>query len=412
MKKLFLPLFTLLIFSFANAQTKVLFLGNSFTYTYDIPTLFEGLANSAGISVSVDERTTAGIAVYDQASQGLLGHINDSQSQSKISSQNWDYIVVQDNMGAWVANYITGTAGNANVTLANQIKANFNCTHIIYMAAWGPEGGVPSLGYPNETTQSCIERIHTNFVDYNNSVNTYDEIVSPVGKSWIQSLSQIPSVDLYHTDNTHPSLAGSYLTAATLFVSIFKKDPINLSYTGGVNSSTASTMRSIAWSKVTNGTIYNTTNLAGHTPGISANGNQLTATGFSAPYQWYLNGNSISGATSVTHNAISNGIYTVLGTDPEGCSDFSFEYNMITTGVAENTLVTDFKLKTLSSNQFELSSDVMGTIYVYNLQGKLIESLQKNENTSIINIDNNAKGLYFISLINENQKITKKVSLN
>ena len=54
MKKVILPLFSLLIFSFANAQTKVLFLGNSFTYTYDIPTLFEGLANSAGISVSVD----------------------------------------------------------------------------------------------------------------------------------------------------------------------------------------------------------------------------------------------------------------------------------------------------------------------------------------------------------------------
>lgn len=411
MKKTLLLFVTTLTLSSIYAQTKVLFLGNSFTYTYDIPTLFEGFANSAGISVFVDERTAAGIAVYDDPNNVPSGHASSSVSLAKIQSQQWDYVIVQDNIGGWVANFIQGTPGNANVTLANQIKANNNCTHIIYFAAWGPEGGVPSLGYPNETTQSCIERVHTNFVDFNNNAGTYDEIVSPVGKSWIASLSQMPSVDLFHSDNVHPSNEGSYLAAATLFTSIFKKDPTNLTYTGGVSSSTAANMRAIAWERVTNTTIFNETNLAGHTPTVNANGNQLTATGGFAPYTWYLNGNPISGANGSTYTATTSGTYTVLGTDPDGCTDFSFENDLVVTGI-ENFTQADFQLNTVAYNQYEMISDIMGTVYVYNLQGKLIESFQKTNTNASINLENNSKGLYFVTLVNDTEKITKKITIN
>ncbi len=74
-----------------QAQTKVLFLGNSFTYTFDVPALFNGFATAAGISVTIDQNTQAGMAVADEQ---ITGHVNDPVSQSKITSQQWDYIVV------------------------------------------------------------------------------------------------------------------------------------------------------------------------------------------------------------------------------------------------------------------------------------------------------------------------------
>jgi len=244
-----------------TAQTKVLFLGNSFTYMYDVPALFAGMASSAGISVFVDENTQAGMAV---ANESIIGHASDAVSQAKIVSQDWDYIVVQDNQGNYVNTIgsLPSACGNANVTLYNQIKANNPCTRIIYTAEWGPAGGV----YSGDNTINCINRIHGNMLFLNDNIG--NEIVSPIGKSWITSFSSLPSVNLYYSDNVHPSLEGCYLTAATLFTTIFKYNPTALSYTGGVSSTTASAMRSIAYSTVTNPSYMSTTDLGSYTPTI------------------------------------------------------------------------------------------------------------------------------------------------
>ena len=412
MKIILISLFFFLsINSLVNAQTKVLFLGNSFTYTYDIPSLFEGLANSAGISVFVDERTTAGIAVYDQPNQGLYGHINDNLSQSKIASKQWDYVVVQDNIGGWVYNYIAGGPANANTTLANQIKLNNSCTKIIYLAAWGPKGGVPSLGYPNESTQSCIERVHTNFINYNNNASTSDEIVSPVGKSWIQSFNQMSNIDLYHSDNVHPSLAGSYLAASTIFATIFKVNPSSLSYTGSLNATVASNLRGIAWNQVTNSTLMDETNLTNHTPEITVNGNILTVTGFSSPYQWFLDGSPINGATSSSYVATSNGAYTVSGSGSDGCNNNrSFNVELLSVGI-EDHLSSDFKLEVLVSKQLLISGEENGVVYIHNLKGELLKKELKTNNELLVDFSNGVKGLYIVSLINDNQRIIKKVTL-
>ncbi len=185
-------------------QTKVLFLGNSFTYAYDIPALFSGFATSVGISVTIDENTQAGMAVADEQ---IIGHVNDGTSQTKINSQQWDYVVVQDNMGNYANNIgtISSSCGNANVALYNMIKANNSCTRIIYFAGWGPVGGV----FSGDNTSACIDRIHGNMIYLNNGIG--QEIVSPIGKAWNSSFIQLPAVNLFHSDNVHPSLEGSYL---------------------------------------------------------------------------------------------------------------------------------------------------------------------------------------------------------
>ncbi|MCE9538422.1 MAG: hypothetical protein K8R85_04280, partial [Bacteroidetes bacterium] len=261
-----------------NAQTKVLFLGNSFTFTYDVPALFSGLASSAGISVSIDQNTQAGMAVADEQ---IVGHVNDGTSQTKINSQQWDYVVVQDNMGDYVNNIgvIPSSCGNANVALYNMIKANNSCTRIIYFAGWGPSGGV----FTGDNTSACIERVHGNMIYLNNGIG--QEIVTPIGKAWNSSLIQLPAVNLYYSDNVHPSLEGSYLAAATIFTSIFKIDPTNLTYTGTVNSITAQTMRTIAYNTVTNSSYFTTTNLSAFTPIISQSGAVLSVPAGYTSYQ-------------------------------------------------------------------------------------------------------------------------------
>lgn len=392
-----------ILFGFqGTAQTKVLFLGNSFTYMYDVPALFAGLASSAGISVFVDENTQAGMAV---ANESITGHAFDAVSQAKIVSQDWDYVVVQDNQGNYVntVGSIPSACGNANVTLYNQIKANNPCTRIVYLAEWGPEGGV----YTGDNTINCINRIHGNMLYLNDNIG--NEIVSPIGKSWITSFSSLPSVDLYYSDNVHPSLEGCYLTAATVFTTIFKYNPTSLTYTGGVSASTANTMRSIAYSTVTNPSYMTTTDLVMYTPTISVSGNILTASGSYSDYQWYFNGSPV-GINSNTYTATASGMYQVEVANASGClmRSFTRDVTLVTTGIAENSLTT-LNLIPLGNSVFDLSSAETGVVSIYDIQGKLLQSFEKTDSNALIDFSNNAEGIYLVTLTNNTAKISKKI---
>ena len=388
-----------------TAQTKVLFLGNSFTYMYDVPALFTGLASAAGISVYVDQNTQAGMAV---ANESITGHAYDAVSQAKIVAEDWDYIVVQDNQGNYVntVGSIPSACGNANITLYNQIKTNNPCTRIVYLAEWGPVGGV----YSGDNTTNCINRIHGNMLFLNDNIG--NEIVSPVGKSWITSFTSLPSVNLFYSDNVHPSLEGSYLAAATLFTTIFKYNPTALSYTGGVSTSTASTMRAIAYSTVTNTSYMSTTDLGSYTPTISLAGNVLTASGSYSNYQWYFNGTAV-GINSNTYTAAASGMYQVEVTNASGCSMRSFtkDVTLVTTGINENNF-TEFELTPLGENTFDLVSTENGRVAIYDMQGKLLQSLEKTDSHAIINLSTNSQGIYLITLTNSNSKTCKKIMLS
>jgi len=397
---------TMLFIAFVNslAQTKVLFLGNSFTkYVYNVPAMFSSMASAAGISVTVDSRTQPGMAV---ATEQMAGHIVDATSQNKINAQNWDYIVVQDNLGNYAGSVgnIPSHCYNANVTLYNQIKTNYNCSRIVYFAGWGPNGGTSS----GDNTTNCINRIHGNMIALNNSIA--DEIVTPIGKSWIASLSQLPGENLYSTDNLHPSLAGAYIAMATIFTTIFKTDLTNVNYDPGLNPGVAQTMRTIAFNTVTNSTNFTATHLNAFTPTITVNGATLTCNGNYPTYQWYLNGTSIAGATNKTHIATANGKYRVSVTDSSSCPMSSFEVTLTSVGIYNLNNDNKFNLKPLGNNHFDLTSDQeIKNINVYDMQGKLIITKLNNTQNCTLDLSAYPSGIYLLNIITPLEILHQKI---
>ncbi len=71
-----------------GACTRVLFLGNSFTYVNDLPSTFAQLAESAGRPVQV--------AMVAGGGETLAQHAASSDSLDKIASQGWTYVVLQE----------------------------------------------------------------------------------------------------------------------------------------------------------------------------------------------------------------------------------------------------------------------------------------------------------------------------
>lgn len=386
---------TTLICVNAYSQTKVLFLGNSFTnYVYSVPAMFNGMATTAGITTQVDYNAPGGYTV--------LQHTTNSTTQAKIVSKKWDYVVVQDNLGNFAGSVGSIPSASAHVTLINQIKANDSCTRIIFFAGWGPVGGTSS----SDNTNACINRIHSNMIILNN--NYFDEIVSPIGKAWITSMSQLPSVSPYHTDNLHASAAGAYITAATIFTTIFKKDITNVNYNSTLNPSDAQTFRTIAYNTVKDPTLISTTNLTSYTPAVSVNGTTLTCNGTYPTYQWYLNNSAISGATASSHIATANGLYKVTVTDSMGCKRSSFEINMTSVGndeAAKNNLI----IKSLSGSLFEITNVNNKTISVHDMQGKIIFNQKVHTDNYLLDLSVASKGIYIISITSNDNSIRSKI---
>jgi archaellin len=85
---------------------------------------------------------------------------------------------------------------------------------------------------------------------YTQAGNDNDALVIPAGLAFARAVKQLPEVNLYAADKRHPSLAGTYLAASTVYATILKKSPVGLAYTAGLDAATAKALQTIAWETV------------------------------------------------------------------------------------------------------------------------------------------------------------------
>ena len=74
--------------------------------------------------------------------------------------------------------------------------------------------------------------------------------VVPAGPAFAASIAKRPDINLYAPDKRHPSLAGTYLGAAVVMASVFKKSPVGNTYTAGLPADVAQHLQAVAWETV------------------------------------------------------------------------------------------------------------------------------------------------------------------
>jgi hypothetical protein len=87
-------------------------------------------------------------------------------------------------------------------------------------------------------------------VSYTMISNILSALLSPAGEAWRTARLIKPDVNLWDSDESHPTLDGSYLTACVFYAKIFNRNPAGLSYNGGLPDSSASFYRQCAWQTV------------------------------------------------------------------------------------------------------------------------------------------------------------------
>ena len=85
---------------------------------------------------------------------------------------------------------------------------------------------------------------------YTQAGNDNNAFVIPAGLAFARAMKQRPDLVLYAPDKRHPSVAGTYLAATTVYAALFKKSPAGLSYTAGLDAPTAALLQAAAWDTV------------------------------------------------------------------------------------------------------------------------------------------------------------------
>ena len=55
---------------------------------------------------------------------------------------------------------------------------------------------------------------------------------------------------MYEKDKRHPSLAGTYLAACTVFATLYRKSPVGFGYTAGLSPEIVTLLQTAAWEAV------------------------------------------------------------------------------------------------------------------------------------------------------------------
>jgi predicted dienelactone hydrolase len=141
------------------------------------------------------------------------------------------------------------------------------------------------------------------------------------------------------------------------------------------------------------------------TPSISNNSGTLSSSITGSSYQWFLNGNAISGATSNTYNALQNGDYTVEVSFNTGCPTLSniYSYSDGTSGLSSlNYAPINIRPNPTSG---KISINEITEVQLYSIAGQFIKNFGM---TNEIDITLLPKGIYFLKISNSFHKVVKE----
>jgi len=182
---------------------RVLFIGNSLTYSNDLPEMVRALAEASSTrTISTDM-----VAHPDFA---LVDHFTMSDALTKVREGRFDVVVLQQGPSSLAVN-------------RDSLR--------IWSADWAAEiraaGGWPALYavWPSEANFSSFPAVHES---YRLAADDVNGLFFPVGDTWLATWQLREDAPLYDADQFHPGLAGSYAAAVVMVSVLTGRTPTSL----------------------------------------------------------------------------------------------------------------------------------------------------------------------------------------
>ena len=211
-----------------TTSLKALFIGNSFTARNNVPELIAQLAAARG--QQFEHR------LIQAGGASLRMHWNKGEAQKEILQTRYDYVVLQEQSTLPIKN---AARMHENIRLFDQAIKDAGAKTALYLT-WARQNA--------PETQAALTAAYTMIAE------ELGALVIPVGVAWQQFLRQHqqPRQSLLHDkDQSHPTLAGSYLAACVFFAVLFGENPTGLaSNLSGLTPTETALLQTAAWETV------------------------------------------------------------------------------------------------------------------------------------------------------------------
>ena len=184
---------------------KVLFVGNSYTYFWNLSSLVELMARDRGLAMETRHSTSGGVSlgIHWRGEREL-------ETRERIGSGEYDAVILQDHSMRAIE-HPDSLMHFGELFIDEILQAGARpYLYLTWARRWNP------------LMQDQISRTYRQLGKEKNA-----EVV-PVGIAWELARSLRPDLELYDPDGSHPSISGTYLTACVFFAALTGQSPVGL----------------------------------------------------------------------------------------------------------------------------------------------------------------------------------------
>ena len=208
-QKVLLIIIGLAFYNLCSAQDKpnqkVLFVGNSYTYFWNLPQQVAAMTESKKIDLVTQQSTSGGVSLGHHwlGERGL-------ETVSKIKNEKFDVVILQDHSRRSID--YPDSLMLYGKKFGDLIKKS-GAQPYVYMT-WAREW--------DPYMQKTITKKYTELAEKINAR------IVPVGPAWQRSRELRPSLNLYDEDGSHPNSIGTYLAACVFYGVLTNESPVGL----------------------------------------------------------------------------------------------------------------------------------------------------------------------------------------
>ena len=199
-----------------DAELRVAFVGNSLTFTHNVPGMVQALADADGRSMSHVSITHPNVSLSDHWYMGTPDVLRELEP---------DVVVMQQ--------------GPSTRPESREHLVDWSREYAAMIRGWGGEPAL-SMAWP---AVQYFDYIPAVWASYKMAAEVVDGLFIPAGQTLAEARAIDPGIDLFGPDGFHQSELGALAVAQTVYAVLFDLPADSVPEWGGVDAETAAVLR-------------------------------------------------------------------------------------------------------------------------------------------------------------------------